>query len=107
MTAINQAGCASDLNRDDLKRLIGPDSHRPGPAWARLRVEQIPVWAIIGHVGAVAGTTEPTAISDEVLAQVASDYDIPAESVLAALLYYHEHLAAIDALLNANATAIA
>ena len=87
--------------------MIGPDIHRPGPAHARLLAEQIPVWAIIGHVGALASTTDPAAITDQVIARVAADYDIPREAVLAALLCYQEYREAIDALLEANAAAIA
>ena len=41
-----------------LERMIGPDEHRPGPARARLRAEQIPVWAIIGHLHAVASAAD-------------------------------------------------
>jgi uncharacterized protein (DUF433 family) len=86
--------------------MVGPDRHRPGPARARLLAEQVPVWAIIGHAGAVAGTTNPIAFTDEVVAQVAADYDIGIEAVRAALLYYLEHRGAIDALLEANAAAL-
>lgn len=90
---------------DDLRKMVGPDKHRPGSDRVRLIAEQIPVWALIGHVGALAGTTEPDAVSDEVLTQVAFDYDIPNEAVQAALLYYREHRCAIDTLLEANAAA--
>lgn len=98
---------APNVDTDDLRRMIGPDKHRPGAARSRLLAEQIPVWAIIGHIGAVAGTTDPGAIRDEVIARVAADYDVPSEAVDAALLYYQEHRGAIDALLAANAAALA
>jgi hypothetical protein len=42
-----------------------------------------------------------------VIAQVAAAYEIPREAALAALLYDSEHRAAIDALFEANAAAIA
>lgn len=87
--------------------MVGPDKHRPGPDRARLIAEQIPVWAIIGYIGALAGTTEPDAISDEVIAEVAVAYDISPEAVQAAVLYYREHRGAIDTLLEANAAALA
>lgn len=92
---------------DDLRRMVGPDVHRPGPARGRLIAEQIPVWAIIGHLKAIADTTDRTTASDEAIAQAAIDYDVRREAVLAALLYYDEHRCAIDALLEANAAALA
>ena len=107
MRAINQGHPMTNMNPIALERMIGPDVHRPGPARARLLAEQIPVWAIIGHIGAVAGTTDVAAITDEVIAQVAADYDVSCEALEAALLYYQEHRGAIDALLEANAAAIA
>jgi uncharacterized protein (DUF433 family) len=106
MPAINRGQRATTVGAVDLKRMVGPDPHRPGPARARLLVEQIPVWAIVGHVGAVTRTTDPVAITDEVIARVAADFDIRREAVQAALLYYQEHRGAIDALLQANAAAI-
>jgi uncharacterized protein (DUF433 family) len=87
--------------------MVGPDKHRPGRACGRLIAEQIPVWAIIGYIGALAGTTNPTAITDDVVAQVAEDYDISAKAVKAALLYYLEHRCVIDNLLEVNAAVLA
>ncbi len=107
MAASNRGQRTTNVDTVDLRRMVGPDDHRPGPAHARLLAEQIPVWAIIGHVAAMASTTDPAAITDEVIARVAADYDIPHEAVLAALLYYQEYRGAIDALLKANAAAIA
>ena len=107
MTAISRSRRASTFSLDALRQMVGPDKHPPGPARARLLAEQVPVWAIIGHAGAVAGSTSPSAFTDVVLAQVADDYDISVEAVRAALLYYHEHRGAIDALLEANAAALA
>lgn len=92
---------------DDLRAMVGPDKHRPGADRARLIAEHVPVWALIGHAGALAGTTEPDAVSDEVLSQVAFDYDISFEAVQAAMLYYREHRCAINTLLEANAAALA
>lgn len=107
MTAINRQMPVAESNTADLDRWIGPDPHRPGPARARLLGEQVPVWAIVGDTGALAGTTEPAAIPDEVVAEVARGYDIPNEAVWAALQYYARHRGAIDALLEANAAALA
>lgn len=95
------------LSVAQLRKMVGPDVHRPGSARARLVAEQIPVWALIGYIGAVAGTTDPGSITVDVIDRVAIDYDIAREAVLAALIYYGEHHAAIDALLEANAAAIA
>lgn len=107
MRSVNWSQQADDLRSDELRGMVGLDEHRPGAARARLLSEQIPVWAVIGHIGAVAGKTDPLAITDEGTAQIASDLDIRLEAVLAALLYYREHREAIDALLEANAAAIA
>ncbi len=87
--------------------MVGPDPHRPGPARGRLLAESIPVWALIGYIGAIAGSTEPDAITADVIAQVAVDYDVSQEAVQAALLYYEEHRCAIDSLLETNAAALA
>jgi hypothetical protein len=107
MATSNRGRRTTNADTVDFRRMVGPDIHRPGPAYTRLLTEQIPVWAIIGHVGAVANTTEPAAMTDKVIALVAADYDIPHEAVLAALLYYQEFRGAIDALLKANVAAIA
>ena len=94
------------LNDERLDAMVGPDPHRPGPARARLIAESIPVWAIIGHLGALARTAEPDMLSDEVIARAAADYDVPIEAVHAALRYYTQHRCAIGALLEANAAAL-
>jgi uncharacterized protein (DUF433 family) len=86
--------------------MVGPDTHRPGPARYRLLEEQIPVWAIIGHLKAIAEATDQPVFTEEVISQAAAEYDVRRESVLAALLYYDEHRCAIDAFLEANTTAI-
>lgn len=106
MQAVKRGRRATKSDAIDLERMVGPDKHRPGPARARLIAEQVPVWAIIGHIEALAETTEPAGITDDVIAQVAADYDIGLHAVQAALLYYQEHRCAIDALLEANAAAL-
>lgn len=107
MPAINRGQHSTKIVAFELERMIGLDVHRPGFAHARLLAEQIPVWAIVGHIKAVAGTTDPAAITDEAITRVVADHDITREAVYAALLYYQEHRGAIDALLEANAAAIA
>ena len=106
MQANNRPTNSAIADPDHLRRMVGPDPHRPGPARGRLLAEQIPVWAIIGYVGAIAGSTEPDAITDDVIAQVAADYDVSQEAVQASLLYYEDHRCAIDALLEANAAVL-
>ena len=107
MPSNNRPSGSAVADRDHLRRMVGPDPHRPGPARGRLLAESVPVWAIIGYVGAIAGSTEPNAITDDVIAEVAEAYDVSSEAVRAALLYYEEHRCAIDSLLEANAAAFA
>lgn len=106
MQAQNQEQQVNSRDVDKLRRMVGSDKHRPGADRWRLIAEQVPVWAIIGYIGALAGTTDPDAVNDEVLAQAAYDYDIPFEAVQAAMLYFREHRCAIDTLLEANAAAL-
>lgn len=91
----------------DLGHMVGPDPHRPGPARGRLIAEQIPVWAIIGQLRALAGTTEAGTIDPAAISEVARDYGISDAAMAAALSYYKRHRSAIDALLEANAAALA
>jgi hypothetical protein len=107
MPSSNRPTGAVVADPDHLRRMVGPDPHRPGLARGRLLAESVPVWAIIGYIGAIAGSTEPTAITDKVIAETAEAYDVPYEAVQAALLYYEEHRCAIDSLLEANAAALA
>ena len=78
------------------------DEFRPGSARARLIEESIPVWAIVGYIGAISGTTDPDDITDEVIAETGTAYAISREAVEAAVLYCREHRGAIDGLLEAN-----
>jgi len=89
-----------------LERMVGTDPHRPGSADARLVAEQIPVWAIVGHVTALASASTPGEITEATINAAAHDYDIPPVAVVAALRYYDRHRAAIDARLEANAAAL-
>jgi hypothetical protein len=89
--------------------LVGADRHRPGPARGRLVDEQIPVWAIVGQVRVVSGVSDLFAPTDadrvfEAIVQVATDYEVSIEAVLAAMDYYREHQDAVDALLQAHAS---
>lgn len=97
---------AAVADEEHLRRMVGLDPHRPGPARGRLLAESVPVWALIGYINAIAGSTAPDAITDDVVAETAAAYDIWQETVQAALLYYEEHRCAIDSLLEANAAAL-
>jgi uncharacterized protein (DUF433 family) len=92
----------ADLDAAELEDMVGPDRNRTGSVYARLRAENIPVRAVIGQLMAVAGTWDLSTVPDDVIAEVADDYNISRKAVLAALLYYREHACAIDALLEAN-----
>src|SRR5688572_10803201 len=84
-----------------LDAMVGPDRHRPGRARYRLLAEQVPIWAVIGHIGAIAGTTEPDDIGPDTIAEVARERDISETAVAAALHYYSGNRCPIDALLEA------
>jgi uncharacterized protein (DUF433 family) len=87
---------------------VEADPHRPGPARGRLVDEQIPVWAIVGQIRAISGVDDLFAQKKvdrvfETIVQVADDYDVSIEAILAAVAYYRMHREAVDALLQANA----
>ncbi len=75
-----------------ITRWVEPHPWRGDVAEARLKGSKISVWAIVGHLRTVRGDVDA----------VASDYQLPREAVEAAIAYYHEHQAAIDARLAAN-----
>lgn len=106
MQTVDPGERATSVDADELRRMVGPDPHRPGRDRYRLLAEQVPVWAIIGHIRAIAGTTDPEAITDDVIADTAAGYDIGVRAVQAALLYYAEHRCAVDTLLQANEAAL-
>ncbi|MGH2562495.1 MAG: hypothetical protein ACRDJH_25835 [Thermomicrobiales bacterium] len=74
---------------------VEPDPHRPGPDRARLVNSGIPVSANTAHLQGLDGD----------VSAVARDYMIPEEEVVAAIAYYLEHRAAIDARIALNAAA--
>ncbi len=102
MRAIAQTSPAIWTDHDRLRRMVIPDRHRPGPAFGRLRQEQIPVWAIIGYVEAILDATGAGAVTEDVIARVSRDYDVQPDAVLASLLYYEENRSAIDVILEQN-----
>ncbi|HEY7060887.1 MAG TPA: hypothetical protein VII06_05360 [Chloroflexota bacterium] len=76
-----------------IERYIEPNPHKPGVAEARLRTYSVSVWALIEYWYGV----------DFDKAIVAEDYELPTETVDAALAYYKANKAAIDARLTLNA----
>lgn len=82
--------------------MVGPDPYRAGRARWRLIEESIPVRAIIGQIAAKGGTTEPEAITVEVIASVARGYDISVAAVRAAIRFYERNRWFIDAWLIEN-----
>jgi uncharacterized protein (DUF433 family) len=75
-----------------IEQYIEQDPHRPGRYNARLRTSGVHVWALVGHLQVINWDVE----------QAARDYDLPREAVEAALAYYHQHKAIIDARIEAN-----
>lgn len=82
------------IESDDalVRRLIEKDPHRPGPADVRVKDYHIHVWALVAALKNYDCDVEP----------VATEYDIPADYVRAALGYYREHPEVIDGRLAAN-----
>lgn len=76
-----------------IERWIEPHPWRHNPAEVLLKGSALSVWALIGYLRMVDGDRHRTAV----------DYGITDEEVEAALAYYHEHQAVIDARLAANA----
>jgi hypothetical protein len=63
---------------------------------ARLKVEGVEVWALVGHYRALRGSVTRKR------AQLAEDYDIPPEAVEATFAFYKRHKKIIDAKLLLN-----
>lgn len=84
----------TSVPRDDdlIARHIEPNPLRPGVENARLTDSGVPVWALAGYLAAVDGDVR----------KIAADYDLPLETVRAAIAYYRRHQAAVDARIAAN-----
>jgi uncharacterized protein (DUF433 family) len=78
-----------------IQRWIEP--HPRGSYRARVVGAGVPVYAIVGQLGLESGTT------DDQLAKVAENYQVPLEAARAALAYYRQHRFLIDAWLAMNA----
>ncbi|MBX5444736.1 PqqD family peptide modification chaperone [Sphaerobacter sp.] len=70
-----------------IARHIDPETTAFGPEYARLRDSGLAVWRLVAGM-------DPSGDSIEDLAE---DYEVPEESVLAALYFYWQHRDAIDA----------
>ena len=79
-------------NSVDIAEYIELNPHVPGIAEARLKGYGVAVWGLIGHLPAVKGD----------LAALARDYGVPVEAVEAAVGYYQEYRALINARIAAN-----
>ena len=76
-----------------IARYIDANPHDRGAAEARLRDHGTSVWALVGYYLQAVGRDAE---------QVAHDYHLPREAVEAALAYYRQHQALIDARLLLN-----
>jgi uncharacterized protein (DUF433 family) len=81
---------ATDQER--ITRYVEQHPRKRGEAEARLADSKIAIWALVGYLRMVDGDVD----------RVAADYDLPRDAVEAALAYYRQHRAAIDARLAAN-----
>lgn len=75
-----------------IEQYIEPNRNKPGKAFARLKDYGISVWALIGWLEHDFSNAN----------QVASDYAIPREAMDAAIAYYQQNKAYIDAFLLLN-----
>jgi uncharacterized protein (DUF433 family) len=75
-----------------IREYIVPSEYHPGPADVRIKGTGVPVWAVIGQYKAEGGDAQ----------YVADGYRISLEALQAALAYYEENTAVIDARLAAN-----
>ncbi len=80
------------VTTDLITRHIQETPHRPGPGDAILRDSGISVWILVEAYRASGGDAN----------RVAQAWDIPREAVDAALAYYAEHSAAVDARIAAQ-----
>ncbi len=93
VATIHEVASFPSTSRDDLiDTYIAADPYRPGIADAVIRDFGVHVWAIIGAI-LLAGAT---------LDEVAQDYELPRNAVLAALAYYRRYRPIIMARMNAN-----
>jgi uncharacterized protein (DUF433 family) len=80
-----------------ITRHVQPNPHKPGPADAILRDSGVSVWILV----------EAYRASEKDADCVAQTWNLPREAVAAALAYYAQHAAAIDARIAAQRAAFA
>ena len=79
---------------DLIARYVAPNPNKPGRDEAWLDEYGVSIWALIGHYQAAGRDA----------AYTAQAYEIPLEAMHAALAYYHQNQAVIEARLDANAS---
>ena len=84
-----------DREQQLIERWIELDPARPGPHEARLKEHGVPVWILVGYWQGSAQDADT----------VAHAYEVPVEAIAAALAYYQQHQALIDARIALNAAA--
>lgn len=104
MQTIGSISDARDVNPRYLRSLVAPDPHRSGDHRWRLRQDDLPVWAVILHLRTIEADLD--GVSDAAIAESATAFLISPVSVLAAIAYYRDNQAGIDALLLLNEEAV-
>lgn len=109
MTSKQYADSISKLPPEELRRMVGPDPLRPGPARYRVfdRGVDLPIWPIIGQLKTVTGRSNPALWDHATIIQTAKEWSMSLDALAAAILYYTEHGCAIDAWLAENEAALA
>lgn len=104
MQTIDSISDARDMSPRYLRSLMAPDPHRSGDHRWRLREDDLPVWAVILHLQTIEADLND--VSDAAIAESATAFSISPVSVLAAIAYYRDNQASIDALLLMNEVAV-
>ena len=99
-----------DVNRAELQaKYIEPDPYHPGAADVRIVGCGVHVWALIGYLKAIVGDAGiAEAFERELHAplgpmkELAVEFGVPVDAVLAAVAYYRDHPQVIDARIAAN-----
>lgn len=84
---------STDTSTDDLiARWIALSRQKPGIANAGILGSRLGVWVLVGQLQ----------LDNWNVADVAKNYELPTEAVEAAIAYYHQHEAEIDARIARN-----
>ena len=86
-----QLPCATHLSYQ-LSSQLAQDHAALGTGGARTKAEGVSVWVLIGYLEAMDGAIEQTAI----------DYELPPDTVRAALIYFHHNPDVIAARIEEN-----